>query len=173
MTAILTLLAATIGIAAPPPRPDTIPPALSSFGAEHDMLLNGFDAALNRAVLPAAADADRAAFVRYLRSSILPHALIEERVLYPALDSVLGTHGYATATLILDHRAIARRTIELAAVAPADTAVFSRRALAIATLIENHFAQEEDFVLPNLARKMKDRDLRALLARMDAERVAP
>lgn len=170
MIPILTLLAATIGIATP--RPDTIPPALSPFGAEHETLLNGFDAALGRAVAPAATDADRAAFVRYLRSSILSHALIEERVLYPALDSVLGTHGYATATLVLDHRAIARLTIELAGIAPADSSAFSRKALAIAALLENHFSQEEDFVLPNLARKLKDRDLRALLARMDAERVA-
>lgn len=150
---------------------DTIPPALSPFGAEHEALLSGFDAALQRAVAPAATPADRAGLVQYLRASVLPHAHVEEVVLYPALDSVLGTRGYATATLVLDHRAIAHLTIDLAAILPTDSVAFQRKAFAVAALLESHFAKEEDFVLPNLARKMKDRDLRALLARMEAARI--
>lgn len=172
--ALATLLggaAAVTGAASPAGR-DTIPPALSPFGAEHETLLGGFDAALARAVAPAATRAERQQLVEFLRTALIPHAQVEERVLYPALDSVLGTHGYATATMVLDHRAIARLTVELAALAPGDPEAFQRKALAVAALVENHFAKEEDFVLPNLARKMSDRDLRALLARMAKERIA-
>ncbi len=162
---------AVIGSPSPAGR-DTIPPALSSFGAEHEALLGGFDAALARAVAPAATRAERQHLVEFLRTALIPHAQVEERVLYAALDSVLGTHGYATATMVLDHRAIARLTVELAALAPGAPETFQRKALAVAVLVENHFAQEEDFVLPNLARKMSDRELRALLVRMDKERIA-
>jgi hypothetical protein len=162
--------AAVTGAASPMAR-DTIPPALSPFGSEHATLLGGFDAALARAMAPAATRAERQQFVDFLRTTLIPHAQMEERVLYPALDSVLGTHGYATATMVLDHRAIARLTVELAALAPGNLEAFQRRALVLAALVQNHFAHEEDFVLPNLARKMSARELRALLARMDAARI--
>ncbi len=165
--ALLGGAAAVTGAVSPTGR-DTIPRALSSFGSEHATLLGGFDAALARAMTPAATRAERQELVEFLRTALIPHAQVEERVLYPALDSVLGTHGYATATMILDHRAIARLTVELAALAPGDPQAFQRKALAVADLVESHFAKEEDFVLPNLARRMSDRDLRALLARMDA-----
>jgi hypothetical protein len=163
---------ATATGAASPTGRDTIPPALSPFGSEHATLLGGFEAALARAMTPAATRAERQEFVEFLRTALIPHAQVEERVLYPALDSVLGTRGYATATMVLDHRAIARLTVELAALAPGDPEAFQRKALAVAALVESHFANEEDFVLPNLARRMSDRDLRALLARMDAARFA-
>lgn len=156
--------------AAPAARRDSIPPALSPFGSEHAMLRGDFDAVLRGAVAPAAARAQREQLVAFLRTALIPHAQREERVLYPALENVLGTRGYATATMVLDHRAIARLTVELAALA--DPEAFQRKALAVAALVENHFANEEDFVLPNLARKMGDRELRALLARMDAQRIA-
>ncbi len=160
-----------IGTASPTGR-DTVPPALSPFGAEHAILLAGFDAALTRAIAPAASGVERQALVEFLRTALIPHAHVEERVLYPALEGVLGTNGYATATMVLDHRAIARLTVELAALAPGDPEAFQRKALAVAALVEHHFANEEDFVLPNLARKMNDRELHALLARMDAARLA-
>ena len=173
--AVAALLGSVVGVTGAAPASagrDTIPPALSPFGAEHTVLLAGFNGILRRSLAPAATRAEREEFVRFLRSAVLPHAQAEERVLYPALDSVLGTRGYATATMVLDHRAIARLTIELAALAAGEPEAFQRKALAVAALVENHFAKEEDFVLPNLARKMSDRELRALLARMDKERIA-
>jgi len=172
--ALAALLGAAAAVAHTAPRAasrDTIPLALSPFGMEHEALLMNFGVALQRAVAAAATRAERERFVAFLRTTLIPHAQVEERVLYPALDSVLGTRGYATATMVLDHRAIARLTVELAALA--DPEAFQRKALAVAALVEHHFAKEEDFVLPNLARKMSDRELRALLARMDAERIAP
>ena len=162
---------ATATGAASPAGRDTTRLVLSPFRSEHVILLGGFDAALARATTPAATAAERQGLVDFLRTTLIPHAQMEERVLYPALDSVLGTRGYATATMVLDHRAIARLTVELAALVPGDQEAFQRRALALAALVQNHFAHEEDFVLPNLARKMSDRELRALLARMDAARI--
>lgn len=173
--ALVTLLGGAAGMtpAAPPAaRRDSIPPALSPFGTEHAMLRGDFDAVLRRAVAPAAARAEREQLVAFLRTALIPHAQVEERVLYPALENVLGTRGYATATMVLDHRAIARLTVELATLTSADPEAFQRKALAVAALVEHHFANEEDFVLPNLARKMGDRELRALLVRMDAQRIA-
>lgn len=172
LMALLGGAAAVTGAAPPIASRDTIPPALSPFGMEHEALLTQFDAALERAVAPAATRAEREGFVAFLRTALIPHAQVEERVLYPALDSVLGTRGYATATMVLDHRAIARRTVELAVLTAADPQAFERKAWAVAALVEHHFANEEDFVLPNLARKMGDRELRVLLTRMDAERIA-
>ena len=163
---------ATATGAASPAGRDTTRLVLSPFRSEHVILLGGFEAALARATTPAATSAERQGLVDFLRTTLIPHAQVEERVLYPALDSVLGTRGYATATLVLDHRAIARLTVELAALAPGDPQAFQRKALALAVLVDHHFAQEEEFVLPNLAWKMNDRDLSALLVRMDAARFA-
>jgi len=158
--------------AASPVGKDTTRLVLSPFRSEHAVLLGTFHAVLARATTPAATPADQQGLVDLLRTTLIPHAQVEERVLYPALDSVLGTRGFATATLILDHRAIARLTVELAALAPSDPQGFQRKALALAALVEHHFAQEEAFVLPNLARKMTDGELSALVARMNAARFA-
>jgi hemerythrin-like domain-containing protein len=146
---------------------DTIPPALAPLGAEHDNLRASFDVILRRATAPAATRTERLALVTFLRNTLLPHAQDEELVLYPALENVLGTRGHATATMILDHRAIASRTLELVSLVDTDPTVFQRKAVAVAALIEHHFANEEQFVLPNLARRMSDRELRALLQRME------
>jgi hypothetical protein len=173
LAAVLGGATPATGTASPAALRDTVPPALAPFGTEHAALLSGFDAALRRAVAPAASRAERQQFVVFLRSTLIPHAQVEERVLYAALDSVLGTHGYATATMVLDHRTIGRLTVELAALAPGDPEAFQRKAVVVAALVQNHFALEEDFVLPNLARNMTDRELRALLTRMDKERIAP
>jgi hemerythrin-like domain-containing protein len=146
---------------------------LAPLGAEHENLRASFDMLLRRATASAATRAERLALVAFLRNSLIPHAQNEELVLYPALDSVLGTRGYATATMVLDHRAIANRTLELVSLLDKDPAVFQQKAVAVAALVDQHFANEEEFVLPNLARRMTDRALRALLQRMDAQRAVP
>lgn len=159
--------AASVGSAASLDR-DTIPPALAPVGAVHENLRASFDVLLRRATGSTATRVERLALVAFLRNTLIPHAQNEELVLYPALDSVLGTRGYATATMVLDHRAIANRTIELVSLLDQDPTVFQRKAVAVAALIDQHFANEEEFVLPNLARRMTDRALHALLQRMDA-----
>jgi hypothetical protein len=169
MNSLLLLLSLSLG----PARSDTIPLAFAAFGREHEDLLTKFDMQLRLAVTPAARVSDRNAFVAFLRSTLIPHAQLEELVLYPALDSVLGTHGYATATMVLDHRAIARLTLELAMLPDSAGAAFQRQAWALAALVDQHFANEETFVLPNLARHMNDRALGALMSRMAGQRLTP
>ena len=144
--------------------------SIEGFASEHAMLASAFDAALQKAVASAATRNDRAGLVLFLRVELLPHAAAEERVLYPAVDSVLGTRGYATATMVLDHKAILRLTDELAALAAgANADAFNRKALALGAVLQNHFAKEEEFILPILRERLKDRDLRALFARMRTE----
>ena len=174
--ATLATLVAVIGAVPPaayraaPPGPegrDTIPLAAAQFRAEHDVLLGTFGRALGKAVAPQATRTDRASLVLFLRADLLPHASAEEAVLYRATDSVLGTRGYATATMVLDHQAIARLADELAALAPApDPEAFRRRACALDALVQSHFAKEEEFLLPILRQKMSDADLQALFARL-------
>jgi hypothetical protein len=54
------------------------------------------------------AEGDPMSFVRFLRHELLPHATGEERFLYPAVEPLLKSHGMATATMRIDHRAIER-----------------------------------------------------------------
>lgn len=146
---------------------DSIPAATSEFRTEHTTLLTGFAQLMSRAADPAATHTDRAHLVLYLRAEILPHARAEEQVLYPALDSVLGTKGYATATLVLDHKAIARLVDDLSALASSPyPEAFRRKLYALDALLETHFAKEEEFVLPLLRQKMTEEQVRMLFARM-------
>jgi iron-sulfur cluster repair protein YtfE (RIC family) len=170
--ALLTCASSTTALAAVGDR-DTIPPALAPLGTEHSELRASFDFLLRRATAASATRTERLALVAFLRNTLIPHAQNEELVLYPALDSVLGTRGYATATMVLDHRAIASRTLELVSLLDQDPAGFQQKAVAVGALVEHHFANEEEFVLPNLARKMNDGALRQLLRRMNAHRVVP
>jgi hemerythrin-like domain-containing protein len=152
---------------------DTIPPALAPWGTEHDDLHANFGVVLRVATAPNATRADRLALVTFLRNAVLPHAQDEELVLYPALDSVLGARGSATATLVLDHRAIADRTLELVTLVDGDPALFQRQAVAVGALIDHHFTVEEEFVYPNLARRMGNRAQQALMRRMQSPEAAP
>ncbi len=149
---------------------DTIPPALAPLGDEHRSLRASFDGVLRRATAPAGTRADRLALVAFLRNRLIPYAQSEELVLYPALDSVLGPEGHPTAALVDDHRAVAKMTLELASLADTDVPAFQRETVKLAALVEQHFSLEDEFVLPNLARKMNGRALHALLARLAAQR---
>jgi hemerythrin superfamily protein len=173
-TGIVLLTSAVPASAAPPFSSfDTIPAALKPLGLEHKDLRANFNLALNRAVAPAATRADRDGLINFLRSRLIPHAQVEERVVYPALETVLETRGFATTALVLDHRAIAQLTLELATLSSTDSAAFQRKALAISGVVERHFDTEEDFVFPNLARRMDAGSLRALLAQLETERIVP
>ncbi len=51
-------------------------------------------------------EADPAALVDLLRHELLPHAVGEERFLYPAVEPLIKAHGHATATMRLDYQVI-------------------------------------------------------------------
>jgi hypothetical protein len=140
---------------------------IDAYVAEHAALAAGLDAALETALAPGATRNDRAGLVLFLRVDLLPHAAAEEAILYPAVERVLGTRGYATATLVLDHRKVSRIADDLATLAAAgDVAGFGRAAVALGAFFAYHFDREEEFVLPTLADRLPTRELNALLARM-------
>ena len=107
----------------------------------------------------AGATMDRA--VLFLDEEIRPHASWEEVKLYPLLDSMIGGREPFTASLRREH-AIIDRWIEELAVHAASTAPdvvgFARRADWLFGLIEAHFEEEEEVLLPILERRYKTAD---------------
>lgn len=148
---------------------DSIPVVKSEFRSEQATLITGFGQLMQKAVDPAATHTARAHLVLYLRAVILPHARAEEEVLYPVVDSVLGTKGYATATMVLDHRAVERLVDDLSALASSPyPEAYRRKLYALDAVLETHFAKEEAFILPILRRKMTESELHILIGRMAA-----
>jgi len=96
--------------------------------------------------------------VNFLQAHLLVHAQAEDRVLYPAVATLMGA-PQATATMSYDHGAVARLTAELAALkdqldahAPtqADLLTLRRLAFGLHALVTLHFAKEEEVYLPLL-----------------------
>jgi hemerythrin-like domain-containing protein len=96
---------------------------------------------------------DRA--VLFLDDEIRPHANWEEVKLYPLLDSMVGGSEPFTATMRSEHAIIDRWIEELAlnAASPApDVVGFARGADRLFALIEAHWEEEEEVLLPILER---------------------
>jgi hemerythrin-like domain-containing protein len=99
--------------------------------------------------------------VLFLDEEIRPHATWEELKLYPLLDSLVGGREPFTASLRREH-AIIDRWIETLAVSAASTApdpaAFARSADRLFGLIEAHFEEEEQVLLPILERGFRTAD---------------
>jgi hemerythrin-like domain-containing protein len=102
---------------------------------------------------------DRA--VLFLDEEIRPHATWEEVKLYPLLDSLVGGREPFTATMRCEHAVIDRWIEELAvnagSTAP-DVVWFARSADRLFGLIEAHFEEEEEVLLPILERSYETAD---------------
>jgi iron-sulfur cluster repair protein YtfE (RIC family) len=85
----------------------------------------------------------------FLRHVLVPHALSEEEVLYPAIAAILGDPR-ATDTMKLDHVAVQELSQELAAADPADVPTQRRLLYGLDILIREHFRKEEELYLPLL-----------------------
>lgn len=110
----------------------------------------------------------------FLLHQLLPHALAEEEVLYPAVGKILGTPR-ATATMSLDHAEISRLAeqlrklrAELAADAlDAESANDLRRVLyGLYVLTKLHLAKEEEVYLPLLDEHLGEQEAHELLHKM-------
>ncbi len=163
------LLAALL-IAAPPR--DTIPPVAAGFMTEHASLLRSFNTLVQKSVAPTATRNDRASLVLFLRAELLAQSRAEQQILYPVVDSVLGTKGYVSATLAVDDRAIERLVNDLGPLAAApDPEAFYRSVWGLDAIMRSQFDKIEQVALPALRQKLSDREIQALLARMqEAER---
>jgi hemerythrin-like domain-containing protein len=99
--------------------------------------------------------------VLFLDEEIRPHAAWEEVKLYPLLDSMVGGGERFTASLRREHAIIDRWIEELAvnagSTAP-DAVWFARSADRLFGLIEAHFEEEEEVLLPILERRFETAD---------------
>lgn len=98
----------------------------------------------------------------FLASHLIPHALAEDEVLYPAVAAFAGG-PLATATMSRDHVAVLALTKELSALRRiveageprAQTVLDLRRVLyGLHALITVHFAKEEEILLPLLEERL-------------------
>lgn len=96
--------------------------------------------------------------VSMMRRDLLPHARAEEAVLYPAVEHAMHAPG-AMATMIADHREIARRIEALAGMAtvlgdraprPDQLEDLRAQILGLWAILLLHFEKEEDVLLPVL-----------------------
>lgn len=112
-----------------------------------------------RAVGGAEAQAERDAFVGFLKGEVLPHARGEERHLYGLVDGLLRNHGRPTATMSVDHEfindcvtEIEQVTRQLGAATDAERSQLLRRlrglALRFDAIFQLHLAKEERIYLP-------------------------
>ncbi len=124
-------------------------------------------------------DADAAAFAAFLQQELLPHAVGEERHLYPAVDPLIKARGVATATMSVDHeyieeyiRQIAAAAQALAEASAAERAAvaerLSRLALRLEALLEVHLAKEERVYLPLFEQYLSEDQQQAVLDGMHA-----
>jgi hemerythrin-like domain-containing protein len=108
-----------------------------------------------------AAEVTMARAVVFLDEEIRPHANWEEVKLYPLLDSIVGGREPFTATMRCEHAVVDRWIEELAVKAAStapDVAWFARSADRLFGLIEAHWEEEEEVLLPILERAFKTAD---------------
>jgi iron-sulfur cluster repair protein YtfE (RIC family) len=154
--------------------------------AEHRELVPKLDALR---VLAAALDSDNPAVIKSkldevvstMRHDLLPHARAEEAVLYPAVERAMDAPG-AMATMIADHREIARRIEALAGSAtvlsdrtPRHEQIEDLRAqiLGLWAILLLHFEKEEDVLLPILDTHLDAGEAHALFDALQSHEHAP
>jgi iron-sulfur cluster repair protein YtfE (RIC family) len=133
-----------------------------------------------RTAAAGASDLDRSAVqqrvaraLAFLTDGLLPHARVEEEILYPLVERTLGSPG-ATATMRRDHVEIARMTEALRFLEARlrnnptrDTIEALRRLLyGLHAVVMLHFAKEEELYLPILDRELEEKAAQDLVTGM-------
>jgi iron-sulfur cluster repair protein YtfE (RIC family) len=112
---------------------------------------------------------------RFLTHHLIPHAEVEDQVLYPVVGKALNAPE-ATATMRRDHVEVSRLTAELGivraqlvgtALAPAQAKALRRILYGLYALVRVHFAKEEEIYLPILDQRLSAEEARDLFAAMD------
>lgn len=115
--------------------------------------------------------------VAFLKGDLLPHALGEERSLYPAVEPLIKSHGRATATMSVDHEFIAgyihgiEETVGALQKAGKDARpVLERRlrdqVLQLEALLKVHLEKEERVYLPLMEQHLPEADQERVLEEM-------
>ncbi|MGD9890364.1 MAG: hemerythrin domain-containing protein [Dehalococcoidia bacterium] len=155
-------------------------PATQPLRKEHQELLPHIMALLTAADMVgevSMADLHREVDAAYgfLTGHLVPHAIAEERALYPVVAKVMGARQ-ATATMSRDHVAIERLIKELGELRPAlidtelepMTARALRRVLyGLYALVVVHFAKEEDVYFPLLDASLSQEAARSMYRKME------
>ncbi len=121
--------------------------AMREHHAEMERALRQRVAALGAAVQARAPHGDaHRAVVEYLQGELLPHAMAEEKALYPAGEK--GETTYLVRAMIAEHRNLVAHIGAFAdAFEPVQAA---SQATAILALFESHLAKENDLLIPSL-----------------------
>lgn len=101
----------------------------------------------------------------FLRDTLLPHARLEEEVLYPEWARLVG-HPDAAVPMVHDHEAIVARVHQLERSDAGDLDTLQELLYGLYALITVHFRKEEDIQLPLLDIQPPEL-LESLLARLE------
>jgi uncharacterized protein (DUF2249 family)/hemerythrin-like domain-containing protein len=124
--------------------------------------------------------ADAGAFVDFLNGELLPHAIGEERHLYPRVDFLLHEYGGGTATMSVDHEFIAdyvaridRAANELRTARGEDAreleAELRRLAFKLEAILMLHLEKEERVYLPLVEKHLPETEQEYVLEEMHSE----
>ena len=106
----------------------------------------------------------------FLTDHLVPHAMAEDEVLYPAVARAMGSPR-ATATMARDHVAVVRLIDELGVLrhaSPDEHERDLRRILyGLHALVSTHFAKEEEIYLPLLDEKLTLEEGAQVIASME------
>ncbi len=127
--------------------------------AHHRRLLDALSAQVERLEREGAASADLPGLVALLTGDLLPHALGEERHLYPVVDELIRRYGRPTAPMSIEHQHIegyidaiqeATEALETASDTerPAVEARLKRLARELRGIVQVHQEKEERVFLP-------------------------
>lgn len=124
-------------------------------------------------------EADPQALAALLEDDLLPHAIGEERHLYPAVESLVKTYGQATETMSVDHEFIEGyirqigETVQALQVATEETrpeieSRLRRLALQLETVFRVHLEKEERVYLPLFEQYLSEAEQQQVLDGMHA-----
>jgi len=114
------------------------------------------------------------ALLNFLKTELLPHAVGEERALYPAVEGLLKAWGQATATMIVDHEFIRRYIQAIEGLAEKlrttpTVALWSEveaQLLQLDAILRLHLEKEERVYLPLVTQHLSASVQQSILERM-------
>lgn len=166
------------------PRPSADGPRpTEAFRAHHAEIKEGLNIAARRATALSSATPEEVGEIfhqiaHFFHHTLLPHAEVEERVLYAAADRLVPTaHGRRyTDALRYEHTVVARQVRALHEAmlrddrSPEAIDEFQRRALELVGLVDAHFGVEENVILTVFDERMTAEEFeREVVAPMHAE----
>jgi len=124
-------------------------------------------------------DADPQAMATFLSNELLPHAIGEERHLYPVVEPLVKAHGRATTTMSVDHEFIEEyirqigQTVQALQRAgqdqrPALETQLQRLALQLEAVLQVHLEKEERVYLPLFEQYLSEEEQQRVLDGMHA-----